>query len=266
MIQILENLKTIREEVWKELNIEYIYSPFPDDRIKGVILDTRVIDIDLYKNLSVISRVGVGIDNIDLEKCRERNIKVFTTPCDELIDAVAEFTIFQIIKFLREYTSPRKNLSDLQVGIIGVGRIGWHVNFILTEGFLVSTFIYDINKRGYFGRRFTDKGKLLRESDIICVHVSGNREVINKEDIAVMKSNAIVVNMARAGCINAEGISSALIANKLGGYISDVDDHHRFIIRNVLCTPHIASDTYGARRAMENLAVKNLIKGLKGDL
>lgn len=268
MIQILENFKTIKEEkICKLFNSKWTKSPFPDSRIEGVLLDTRKIDLTVgYQNLTAISRIGVGTDNIDLELCRERGIKVLTTPCDELIDAVAEFTIFQIINFLRNYKLPRVNLSDLQIGIIGYGRIGYHVEQILKNGFFMEPFIYDIDKGGWVHDRFTNRLKLLMESDIICIFVSGNKEVIDMEDIMLMKKNPIIVNMARGGCVNVGAVNLALNQKRIGGYITDVDNPNRFKeVKNVLLTPHIASDTYDARKAMETMAVSNLFKTLKGE-
>lgn len=269
MIQILEYLKIITDEqlvkVCQELNTTYTASPFPDPRVEGIILDTRKVHLIHYPNLKVISRVGVGLDNIDLEECKKRGIKVYNTPCDELTDSVAEFTVMQILNFLR---NKRKSVYGKTVGIIGYGRIGRALNEIL-KSFRCDIRAYDIafsNRPDYCFT--TGKYFIYKELDIICVHISGNEEVIGEKEIEGMKQKPIIVNMARSGCVNLEAVLNAIKEEKISGFITDVDEIDsnigRYIINGkVLQTPHVASDTIQARTAMENLALQNLIKGLK---
>ena len=277
MIQILEDLRVIKDEdlaeVCKKLNTVYTKSPFSHPRIKGIILDTRKINLDEYKNLKVISRVGVGLDNIDLEECNRRGIKVYNTPCDELTNSVAEFTVMQILNFLRKNNDV---LFNKTVGIIGKGRIGGRVFDIFYDAKMVRNLYYhDIKDIDKFILYHCSKETIL-ESDIICIHISGSEEVIGEKEIKQMKQKPIIVNMARAGCVNIKVIYEALEENKINGFISDVDGNFLFykmglntflpcmdIKEKFLFTPHIASDTIVARTAMENLALENLIKGLK---
>ena len=268
MIQILEDLRVIKDEdlaeVCKKLNTVYTKSPFPHLRIKGIILDTRKINLDEYLNLKVISRVGVGLDNIDLEECNKRRIKVYNTPCDELTNSVVEFTVMQILNFLRKNNDV---LFNKTVGIIGKGRIGGRVFDIFYDAKMVrNLYYYDIKDVDKFNLYQCSKETIL-ESDIICVHISGNEEVIGENEIIRMKDGVIIVNMAREGCVNVIDIWNLLLyKNKIGGYITDVDSF-KFegigIDNKILQTPHIASDTIPARTAMEKMAVENLIKGLK---
>jgi len=267
MIQILEDLRVIKDEdlaeVCKKLNTVYTKSPFPHLRIKGIILDTRKINLDEYLNLKVISRVGVGLDNIDLEECNKRRIKVYNTPCDELTNSVVEFTVMQILNFLRKNNDV---LFNKTVGIIGKGRIGGRVFDIFYDAKMVrNLYYYDIKDMHKFSLNHCSKETIL-ESDIICIHISGNEEVIGEKEIKDMKNGVIIVNMAREGCVNIEAVLNGIRDNKISGYITDVDapPTYRIDIANkILHTSHIASNTISARTAMENLALQNLIKGLK---
>ena len=196
MIQILENLRVVKDEelaaAAKLTGTTYIKSQFPD-KIKGIILDTRKIDLNNYPNLRVISRVGVGLDNIDLDECKRRGIKVYNTPCYELTDSVAEFTIMQILNFLR---SRKDVLFNKTVGIIGRGRIGGRVFNILFEATMVrNLYFYDSNI-DTFTLYCINKESILQYSDIICMHISGSEEVIGEEEIALImkKIGKLIIN------------------------------------------------------------------------
>ena len=273
MIQILENLKVVKDiDVYKSFDLDSSFCPLDgklcsDERAEGIILDTREIDLDEYKNLRVISRVGVGLDNIDLEECKKRGIKVYNTPCDELTNSVAEFTVMQILNFLR---NKRETIYGKTVGIIGYGRIGTSVEFIFNNGFELDTYWHDKFQKE-IGENYHYHLEEVLDCDIICIHISGSKEVIGEKEISRMKQKPIIVNMARSGCVNLKFIYKGLKEEKLSGFISDVDEDIRNIwtfsnsINNkILITPHVASDTIQARTAIENFALQNLIKGLKG--
>ena len=266
MIQILEDLKVVKDEdVYKSFNLDIPFCPLDgklckDEDTKGIILDTRKINLDEYLNLKVISRVGVGLDNIDLEECNKRRIKVYNTPCDELTNSVVEFTVMQILNFLRKNNDV---LFNKTVGIIGKGRIGGRVFDIFYDAKMVRHLYYhDIKDIDKFSLNHCSKETILQYSDIICVHISGNEEVIGEKEIKDMKREPIIVNMSRGGCVNLEAVYMALDEYKISGYITDVDID-AITVNGVLATPHIASDTIPARTAMEKMAVENLIKGLK---
>jgi len=257
MIEILESLKIVNEkDIYKQVkNID------DSKEIKGVILDTREFDLDKYLDLSVISRIGVGIDNIDLQECERRNIKVFITPCQELIDAVAEFTIMQMLNLIRKNIGGR-NLRELKIGIIGFGRIGEAVSDILLS---IGCVVYGCDKKMSF--YVSNKEYVLKESDIITIHVSGNEQIIGEDELKLMKGGSYIINTAREKCIDEKAILKALKSGKLAGVATDVNlslvSKNKSIENKIIRTPHIASMTYDARKAMEALAVENLLKGLK---
>lgn len=264
MIRILESLKTISElSIYDALLRADITSKTYGT--KGVILDTRPFDIEKWPELRVISRVGVGLDNIDLEKCKERNVKVFTTPCQELTNAVAEFTLMQMLRLLR-VEAKGKSLSGMNVCVIGCGRIGQRVKE-LCEVFSSRVCAHDIK---YEERPYPfqpEKGRMLKWADIVTVHVSGCEQVIGVKELRMMKPGSYLLNMARAGCVDINHVAYALRDGRLAGFASDVDGDmllRETKGRNVILSSHVAGSTYEARQVMERMAVDNLIEGLKG--
>ena len=109
---------------------------------------------------------------------------------------------------------------------------------------------------------------LIKVSDIIILHTSGNDEVIGNKEMDMIKKGSFLINMARGECINEEAVFNSLQSGRLAGFASDVNPNfnHRNISgvrQNILLTSHQASLTYTARKWMEEIAVDNLIKGLR---
>ena len=226
----------------------------------GVLLDTRPFNFydDKYKNLKVISRVGVGMDNVDLEGAKERGIKVYGTPCEELTQSVAEFTVLQILKFFRYH---RRMLKGNIIGIIGYGRIGSKIEYLLS-GYAKEFFVYDKKHEGTTG--MASKEVVLENSDVVIIAVSGKEEIIGKEETPMLKPGVVLVNIARKECVDETAILDGLHLGTIYGFVSDVNNDFLITDHNLLLTPHIASDTIECRKAMELTAVENLRKGLGG--
>lgn len=260
MIKILERLKTIdTDEVLAKCN-----KISPSRRVEGVILDTRPFSITDYPHLKVISRVGVGLDNVDLGVAHQLGVKVMITPCVELINSVAEHTLHLILSVLR-CTDKGKMLKNKSVLIIGYGRIGQAVEKLL-KPITTNTDYYDIAP--IHDMNTEDLHYLLEDADIVCIHVSGNDCVIGKEELKVMRNDAFLVNVARAGCVDIEAVQNALWNCKLGGFASDVNPpsqamQYQISLKRCVFTLHVASNTVEARTAMEQMAVRNLITELE---
>ena len=260
-IKILENLKTVDDKEVIARCREVDKSPM----VRGVILDCRQLYFNRYSDLRVISRTGVGTDNIDFEKCKERDIKVYTAPCNELTAAVAEHTMMLIYNILRKSAKGR-NLGGMKVCVIGCGRIGTEVYERLE---LSGCEVHGIDKE-YHGGKKSDPVEQwgLEDSDIVTIHVSGNEQVIGGGELKLMKKGSYLINTARAGCVDACAVAKALGRGKLAGFASDVNSPTHFcknsIAGKVVLTSHNAGNTVEARTAVERLAVENLIKGLKG--
>ena len=260
MIKVLENLKYYSE---REL-----YDKFKDigdlKKIEGVILDTRCINLNDYPDLKVISRNGVGLDNLDLVECEKRNVKVCITVCNELSIAVAEHVLYLALRLLK---NKGELLTNKQIGIIGFGRTGYlfyrMVKFLTSKNIITYDILYDSNEQS----REIFKKRLLNLSDIIAVCVSGNKEVIGRKELDMMKDGSYIVSVARDKCVDDSLITSAILNGyKIAGYASDVNKDNRenkslYEKYNILYTSHIAS--LPAKAFTEKQCIDNLYEELK---
>ena len=279
----------------KKNQIEYTINPYGRKLTKDEVIDlakdadglvagTEPLDeyvlIKLPK-LKVISRCGAGMDNVDLEKAKELNIKVFSTPYGPTL-AVAELTLGLMLDLLRKITAMdrelrtgvwKKQMGSLlagkKVGILGCGRIGQKVAELLTP-LEVEIAYYDIcTFEGAI--LLMSKNELLSWADIITLHCSANADgkpVIGEAEMYLMKDNAWLINASRGGLVDEKALYSILKEGKLSGAALDVFDREPYegplrSLNNVILTPHIGSYAKEGRIQMEKDAVQNLIKGLK---
>lgn len=231
--------------------------------------------------LKIIANYAVGYDNIDVAACKARNIMVTNTPCDEVSESVAEFTwtlILALARRLNEAGEYMRNaayhgwepdifvgtdLSGKTLGIIGKGRIGSRVES-RAVGFGMKVISFD---RGQKLEEF------LPQCDVVTLHVPltpETKHLINGKNLPLFKKGALLVNTARGPVVFEEEVAQALRAGMLGGYGADVFENEPnpyaelLQMENVILTPHIASATVSARKAMGRLAVQNLVEGLSG--
>ena len=253
----------------------------------GLIAGTEPLDrfvLEKLPKLKCISRCGVGMDNVDLETATQLNIKVFNTPFGPTL-AVAELTVGLILDLLRKTTLMdremragmwEKRMGNLlrgkRVGIIGFGRIGQKTGELL-RAFGCEIGYYDkLRIRGLedFRIKSMEMDELLRESDIVTVHVSGKYEkpLLGANELGLMKKGTWLVNVARGGVVDEEALLNALKNGRLAGAALDVFEKEPYNgpfkeLDNVILTPHIGSYAKEARVEMEMQAAKNLIEGLK---
>ena len=272
--------KLYNEEIIKELS-----------DCDGVIAGTEIYTKEVIKNLTklkVISRLGVGTDNIDLDYAYTKGIKIFTTKTRPS-EAVAELVLALILNFLRNVNisnSDLKNgiwkkrsgplLSKKTVGIIGFGHIGKHLALIL-KGFNCRVLAYDKIEDKLFNKEndilFADINELLNQSDIISLHLNLNEKThhfIDHQKISLMKSNCLLVNTSRGEIIDELALHNHLVNGHLMGACLDVFEKEPYEGRllkldNVLLTPHIGSYANETRIKMELEATNNLIKGLASE-
>lgn len=259
--------------------------------VDGVIAGTEPYTksvIDHAKELKVISRLGVGLDNIDFECAKEKNIEVYktqTTPAP----AVAELTLGLILDLLRKISFHssqmkigiwKKNMGLLlagkTLGIIGLGTIGKKL-VELTQGFGLMYFATDINQDSEFSRHnnveYRDLENLLERSDVVSIHMSlspNARSLIDYSAIQKMKSEAIIINTSRGEVIDESGLVRALDEKIIAGAGLDVFQEEPYSgtllnYNNVITTPHIGAYAKEIRIQMELEAAENLIKGLEND-
>jgi len=253
----------------------------PDGIIAGVEPITSKVLKEAGK-LKIISRCGVGLDNVDLVAAKEKGIKVFNTP-DAPVSAVAELTVAMIFALIRNLLKTDSNtkkgiwekiksslLSEQTVGIIGCGRIGIRVASILHEtGCRILGYdVLNINSKFFERVSFHD---ILILSDIISLHIPltpENYHIINRNEMKKMKPGAILINTSRGGLIDEKELFEYLKNGHLGGAGLDVFEEEPYNgalceLENVILTPHIGSSAGESRLRMEEESVKNLIKGLK---
>ncbi|MBA3018314.1 MAG: hydroxyacid dehydrogenase [Desulfobacteraceae bacterium] len=279
----------------KKKQIDYTINPYgrklTSDEVIGLAKDadglvagTEPLNEDVLQNLpelKVISRCGVGLDNVDLEKAKELNIKVYSTPYGPTL-AVAELTLGLMLDLLRKITAMdreirkglwKKQMGSLltgkKVGIWGFGRIGQKVAQVL-DPLGVEIAYYDIRiVEGAIPLK--SKSELLSWADIITLHCSANtdgKHAIGEAELKLMKDNAWLINASRGGLVDETALYSALKKGNLAGAALDVFENEPYTgplceLDNIILTPHIGSYAKEGRIQMEMQAVRNLINGLQ---
>ena len=248
------------------------------------------------KKLKLICVAATGYDNIDTEYCKEHGIAV----CNVVgysTQNVAQLTLATALSLMCHLTEYNRSVADGSYtrggvaniltpvyheiygktwGIVGYGNIGKQVGAV-AKALGCKVIIY--KRTPIEGEECVDIDTLCRESDIISVHTplnDGTRGLISRERIAMMKNDAILINVARGAVCDEAAIADAILAGKLGGAGIDVyskepfsEDHPIARIAgldNVILTPHMAWGSYEARvRCCEEIAlnIESYIKGEK---
>ena len=237
----------------------------------GLIAGTETIDRETMKNssLKVISRVGTGIDNIDLVAAKELGIAVKNTP-DAPTIAVAELTLGGILGLLRQIPQMNEGvhqkkwekkmgvqLSGKTVLIIGFGRIGKALAKLL-EPFNVTLLTVDPAGRSI------SLAEGLSRADIVCLHASGQKEILGPEEFKLMKKEVFLVNTARGELWDENTLIEALKNGQVAGAYVDAFYAEPYSgplteFSQVILTPHVGSYTKECRTQMEMEAVDNLL-------
>jgi len=244
--------------------------------------------MDRAPNLRLISRVGIGLDGVDLHAARERGILVSYTP-DAPSPAVAELTIGLMISLLRfiPHTDRQmrngiwhrfmgRRLAESTVGVIGVGRIGKRVIQHL-RGFGPHVLANDLVPNLDFGARYgvdwVDKDTIYREADIITVHVPLThltKNLIARREMEMMKPHVLLINTSRGSIINEHDLSEALRSGCVGGAAIDVFEQEPYsgelmTLDRCILTCHMGSMSEDCHLQMELGATEEAIRFLKGE-
>ena len=253
----------------------------------GIIASTETYSEDVINklpNLKVISRLGVGLDNIDLKIADEKGIKVFIT--NSPAPAVAELILGLMLDIKRRISNQNQNLKEgkwekkmgslLQgntLGIIGLGTVGKAL-IRLVQGFDFKVIAYDQVKDEKFQKeynvQYTELNTLLKESDIVSLNINltdQTKYLINKTRLKLMKSDSVLINTSRGEIVDELALYTALKNGELAGAGLDVFEQEPYSglfteLENVVLTPHIGSYAKEVRVQMEIEAAQNLIKGL----
>ncbi len=249
----------------------------------GIIAGTEKYDSALLSklpHLKIISRVGVGMESIDMAAAKALGIKVVNTP-DGPTQAVAELVIGLILSLLRKtYAMDRELrqgnwkkemgnlLSGKTVGIVGMGRIGRRVAE-LVAAFGAKVVFTDVAMDVKFQNATQlPLNELLKGSDIVTLHCSAKGKLIGVPELQVMKKGSWLINAARGTLIDETALVESLKNGHLAGVSLDVFEQEPYSgpltrLQNVILTPHIGSYATESRVQMESDAIKNLLEGLK---
>ena len=289
-------------ELLESAGVEYLINPLKkkltEDELLEIVTDFDIIIagteqitskvMDRARNLKMISRVGIGLDSVDLLAAEERGIKVCFTP-DAPAPAVAELTIGLMLSLLRSTHVANaelhrgewvrhfgRRIPEITIGIIGVGRIGQRVLRRLssfgTPRVLVNDLIPDDRLVPQTKLEWTDKEEIYKQADIISLHLpltKHTKNMVRAEHIALMKPDAILINTARGGIINELDLANALNAGHLHGAAIDVFESEPYTgpladIERCILTSHMGSMTVDCRTRMEIEATEEAVRFLRG--
>ncbi|WP_407282793.1 phosphoglycerate dehydrogenase [Methanolobus sp. ZRKC1] len=251
----------------------------------AIIAGTEQLTRDVLEQLpelKMISRCGVGMDNVDMVACIDHGIQLKNTP-DAVTPAVAELTLGLMLNISRHICLMNNNMkagewnkkmgkliSGKKIGIIGLGRIGKKLAQLLRP-FDVDILAYDIYQDTKWAMEndvmYADMGSLLEQSDIISLHVPYSKEnyhLLDADKLAMMKKGAYIINVARGGLIDEDALFCKMKDGYFSGAALDVFEKEPYNgklteLENVILTPHVGSYAMEARIQMEIEATNNLI-------
>jgi D-3-phosphoglycerate dehydrogenase / 2-oxoglutarate reductase len=253
--------------------------------VHGLIAGTESLNSQILRNancLKVISRCGVGLDNVDLTAAKELGIEVVSTPLAPT-EAVAELTLGLMVALTRRVVEADRLmrqgswkplmgslLEGKTLGIIGLGRNGKRLAE-LVQPLRMSLLAYEpFPDTAFVSRhqvRLVTLRELLTQADIVSLHVAltaETRHLIRRETLDLMKSNALVINTSRGEVVDEAALLEALEANRIGGAALDVYGEEPYqgpLTENnkIILTAHMGSYAKEARVQMESEAVDNLV-------
>ena len=296
-IKLLQNNSEYEFEVVENIEINFLKNKIKN--CDGVSIRTAKLSgevIEAANNLKIISRHGVGYDNIDLKVSKQKNITLAITATANAV-AVAEHVMFMILNISKRgnmYDDTVKSgnfnernklpktveLWNKNILIAGFGRIGQAL-IKRCLGFEMNVFVYDpyvskefIEKEG--GTKVEDLSEASKDMDAISLHIPLNNEtknIVNYELLKSMKKNCIIINAARGGIVNEVDLDRALNEDLIFGAGLDVFETEPPIENNpllqnkkVFLSPHTAAFTEECMTRMGKETVQNIFDFFDGNL
>ena len=296
-INLLKDNSDFEYEVVDNIDTEFLISKIKD--CDGISIRTAKLSgevIEAANNLKIISRHGVGYDNIDLEVSKKKNITLAITATANAV-AVAEHVMFMILniskrgsmyddtvksgKFSERNKLPKTvELWNKNILIAGFGRIGQAL-IKRCLGFEMNVFVFDpfvskefIEKRG--GTKVDNLSETSKDMDAMSLHIPLNDEtknIINYELLKSMKKNCIIINAARGGIVNEVDLDRALNENLIFGAGLDVFEteppaENNPLLKNkkVFLSPHTAAFTEECMTRMGKETIQNIFDFFDGNL
>ena len=249
--------------------------------------------IEKADKCKIIARVGIGLDNIDQEAAKEKNIRVINA-VEGAITAVAELVIGLMISMAREIPRADREIrngnwikkelmgSELKgkyLGIVGLGNIGKRLGR-LARALNMNIIGYDVvpiddEFSKEVGLMKADLDTLLSSADYVSFHVpllDSTRHMINAEKLKMMKNTARIINTSRGGVIDEEALYNSLKDGSLAGAALDVfevepaTENKLITLPNFIATPHIGAQTKEAQLLAANIIAEKIIQILRGVL
>ncbi len=290
-------------ETLKKAGCEVILNPFGRiltkeemcsfiEDVDGLIIGLDPLDkevLNCARNLKVISKYGVGTDNIDLDWAREHNIPV-TLALGANSNAVADHTIALMFACARRITEinalcrngdwTKREAVDIfgkKIGILGLGSIGKDIA-LRASGFNMQIYafdeIWDTEFCDKYNIHFANPEDIYKECDFITVHLPCTDEtqnMIGYDQFKQMKSKAVFVNTANGGLVDEDGLVRALKENLIFAAGIDMfkteppENKDLYKLNNLIMTSHCSASTYEAAIQMGKISVKNLLGKLFPD-
>tara|TARA_B100001093_G_scaffold512934_2_gene583810 strand:+ start:12497 stop:13480 length:984 start_codon:yes stop_codon:yes gene_type:complete len=289
-------------EMLEQADIKYLINPLGrklnEEELASMVSDFDVIiagteQITDYvmknaKNLKLISRVGIGLDGVDLLAAERRGIKVSYTP-DAPAPAVAELTVGLMLTLLRSVHLSNtqmhegrwnryfgRRIPEVTIGVIGLGRIGTRVLNRLRSFGTPKLLLNDILPNSEIDRQFkaewVSKEEIYKQADVITFHLpltKQTKNMVRKEHLKMMKPDAILINTARGGIINEDDLYDVMKEGHLSGASMDVFVQEPYSgrlreIERCILTAHMGSMSLDCRTRMEREATEEAIRFLMG--
>jgi len=242
--------------------------------------------IDSLSNLKIIGRAGAGVDNVDVEAAKNKNIIVMNTPGGNT-NATAEHTIGLIFALLRKITAANETthkglwekkklkgneIKDKKIGIVCFGNVGKRVAEISNVlGMNVSIFssYFETIKDNYPEYNSCPIHEIIKDSDIISFHCKPNKDgnpIMNKNHLSLMKKNCIIINTARGNLVDEDDLKNALEKKEIKGAALDVfkneplEESGFYNLDNTILTPHIAASTDEAQIVVAEMVANQFVE------
>ena len=252
--------------------------------VDGLIAGLEPLNSNVFQkcpDLKAIARVGIGMENVDMEAAETHKIKVSNTP-DGPTDAVAEMTLAAALSLARNIVQANDalhkkkwaksiglGLKNTNVLIVGYGRIGRKVADLFrimgAQILVCDPFVTKNDLQS--GEELLELKDGLKLADIITLHAGGDNPILTETEFKMMKKGAIVLNSARANLIDEGALIYALDSGNVSSAWLDVFWNEPYTGKltdydQVLLTPHMSTYSVQCRRDMEMAAVENLLRDL----
>ncbi len=302
-VLISDLLDNIASEILTKNNISVdIKTNLPPEELKKIIDDydgliirsaTKVRKdlIDSLSNLKIIGRAGAGVDNVDVEAAKNKNIIVMNTPGGNT-NATAEHTIGLIFALQRKITFANETthkglwekkklkgneIKGKKIGILGFGNVGKRVaelsNLLGMHVSIYSSYFETI-KESFSEYNSCSIDEIIKDSDIISFHCKPNKDgnpIINKNHLSLMKKNCIIINTARGNLVDEDDLKNSLEKKEIKGAALDVfkneplEDSGFYNLDNIILTPHIAASTDEAQIVVAEMVANQFVEFFKNN-